>query len=55
MGARSDKEPLASPRNFFPGRKRRVAEHDVTTVPALRKQEPYNAGELRAKNGCEFR
>src|SRR5262245_8856171 len=26
MGARSDKEPLASPRNFFPRRKRRVAE-----------------------------
>src|SRR5262249_30781477 len=26
MGACSDKEPLASPRNFFPGRKRRVAE-----------------------------
>src|SRR5262245_7122796 len=26
MGARSDKEPLTSPRNFFPGRKRSVAE-----------------------------
>ena len=26
MGAGSDKEPLASPGNFFPGRKRRVAE-----------------------------
>src|SRR5215470_10118450 len=26
MGARSDKEPLASPRNFFPGRKGHVAE-----------------------------
>ena len=26
MGAGSDKEPLASPRNFFLGRKRRVAE-----------------------------
>ena len=26
MGAGSDNEPLASPGNFFPGRKRRVAE-----------------------------
>jgi hypothetical protein len=26
MGAGSDKEPLASPRNFFADRKRRVAE-----------------------------
>ena len=26
MGAGSDKEPLASPGNFFPGRNRRVAE-----------------------------
>src|SRR6516165_85853 len=26
MGAGSDKKPLASPRNFFPGRKGRVAE-----------------------------
>src|SRR5215471_18839635 len=26
MGARSNKEPLASPRDFFAGRKRRVAE-----------------------------
>ena len=26
MGAGSDNEPLASPRNFFLGRKRRVAE-----------------------------
>jgi hypothetical protein len=26
MGAGSNNEPLASPRNFFPGRKRRVAE-----------------------------
>src|SRR5437879_12297162 len=26
MGAGSNNEPLASPRNFFPGRKRRVAK-----------------------------
>src|SRR6516165_12176345 len=26
MGAGSDKEPLTPPRNFFPGRKQRVAE-----------------------------
>jgi hypothetical protein len=26
VGAGSDNEPLASPRNFFPGRKRRMVE-----------------------------